>query len=115
MCAMMQKLRVNSIDMPKTFGGTMRARPCVVNRGARASSMLLRGSLPRQSIHSASYTGCCRTTCKMRVLGPDATLQRGYSITTGERGKIIRTIAVVRPKIKIRTRVSDGEFGSETL
>jgi len=51
----------------------------------------------------------------MRVLGPDATLQRGYSITTGERGKIIRTIAVVRPKIKIRTRVSDGEFGSETL
>jgi exodeoxyribonuclease VII large subunit len=49
----------------------------------------------------------------LRVLGPDATLRRGYSITTNERGKIIRTIAVVRPKMKIRTRVSDGEFGSE--
>jgi exodeoxyribonuclease VII large subunit len=49
----------------------------------------------------------------LRVLGPDATLRRGYSITMNERGKIIRTIAAVRPKMKIRTRVSDGEFGSE--
>src|SRR5881628_1406130 len=46
----------------------------------------------------------------LRVLGPDATLRRGYSITTNERGKIIRTVAAVRPKMKIRTRVSDGEF-----
>jgi exodeoxyribonuclease VII large subunit len=49
----------------------------------------------------------------LRVLGPDATLRRGYSITMDERGKIIRTISAVRPKMKIRTRVSDGEFGSE--
>ena len=49
----------------------------------------------------------------LRVLGPDATLRRGYSITTNDRGKIIRTIGVVRPKMKIRTRVTDGEFGSE--
>jgi exodeoxyribonuclease VII large subunit len=51
----------------------------------------------------------------LRVLGPDATLRRGYSITINERGKIIRTIASVRPKMKIRTRVTDGEFGSEIL
>src|SRR5438046_8375488 len=51
----------------------------------------------------------------LRVLGPDATLRRGYSITMNERGKIIRTVATVRAKMKIRTRVSDGEFGSETL
>jgi exodeoxyribonuclease VII large subunit len=51
----------------------------------------------------------------LRVLGPDATLRRGYSITMTERGQIIRTIAAVRPKIKIRTRVSNGEFGSEVL
>jgi len=49
----------------------------------------------------------------LRVLGPDATLRRGYSITMNERGKIIRTITAVRSKMKIRTRVSDGEFGSE--
>jgi len=51
----------------------------------------------------------------LRVLGPYATLRRGYSITTDERGKIIRTITAVRAKMKIRTRVSDGEFASEIL
>jgi len=51
----------------------------------------------------------------LRVLGPEATLRRGYSITMNERGKIIRAIAAVRPKMKIRTRVTDGEFRSETL
>jgi exodeoxyribonuclease VII large subunit len=51
----------------------------------------------------------------LRVLGPDATLRRGYSITTNERGKIIRTIVGVQPKMKIRTCVSDGEFSSEIL
>jgi exonuclease VII large subunit len=51
----------------------------------------------------------------LRVLGPDATLRRGYSITMNEHGKIIRTIAAIQSKMKIRTRVSDAEFGSEIL
>jgi exodeoxyribonuclease VII large subunit len=51
----------------------------------------------------------------LRVLGPDATLRRGYSITMNDRGEIIRTTTVVRPKMRIRTRVSDGEFGSEVI
>lgn len=49
----------------------------------------------------------------LRVLGPDATLKRGYSITTDEGGKLIRSVISVKPKMKIRTRISDGEFGSE--
>jgi hypothetical protein len=32
-----------------------------------------------------------------------------------ERGQIVRTIAAFRPNMKIRTSVSDGEFGSEVL
>ena len=51
----------------------------------------------------------------LRVLGPEATLRRGYSITMNDRGQIIRTTTVVRPKMKIRTRVNDGEFRSEAL
>jgi exodeoxyribonuclease VII large subunit len=51
----------------------------------------------------------------LRVLGPDATLRRGYSITTDGRGKIIRTVTAVRPRMKIQTRVSDGEFGSDVI
>src|SRR5881398_1537216 len=49
----------------------------------------------------------------LRVLGPDATLRRGYSITKNEQGKLIRSVTAVRPKMKIRTRVSDGEFESQ--
>jgi exodeoxyribonuclease VII large subunit len=48
----------------------------------------------------------------LRVLGPDATLRRGYSITRNERGELIRTVAAVRPKMRLRTRVADGEFES---
>jgi exodeoxyribonuclease VII large subunit len=51
----------------------------------------------------------------LRVLGPDATLRRGYSITTDTKGSLIRTTTDVRPRMKIRTRVSNGEFTSETL
>jgi exodeoxyribonuclease VII large subunit len=50
----------------------------------------------------------------LRVLGPDATLRRGYTITTDARDKLIRSVAVVRSKMKIKTRVSDGEFESTT-
>jgi exodeoxyribonuclease VII large subunit len=49
----------------------------------------------------------------LRVLGPDATLRRGYSITTDDRGEVIRTVAAIRPRMRIRTRVTDGEIGSD--
>lgn len=51
----------------------------------------------------------------LRVLGPEATLRRGYSITRTERGELIRSITAVRRKMKLRTRLADGEFESEAL
>ena len=51
----------------------------------------------------------------LRVLGPEATLRRGYTITTDAGGKLIRSVESVRAKMKIKTRVSDGEFESEIL
>ena len=48
----------------------------------------------------------------LRVLGPNATLRRGYTITTDTRGKLLRSVANVRAKMKIKTRLSDGEFES---
>jgi exodeoxyribonuclease VII large subunit len=53
-----------------------------------------------------------RVAGMLRLLGPEQTLGRGYSITRDKAGKVIRSVAVVRPKMKIRTRVSDGEFES---
>ncbi|HXP35370.1 MAG TPA: exodeoxyribonuclease VII large subunit, partial [Chthoniobacterales bacterium] len=67
--------------------------------------------LPKRALENAQHR-FQRIEGILRVLGPDATLRRGYSITRNERGELIRTVAAVRPKIKIRTRVSDGEFES---
>jgi exodeoxyribonuclease VII large subunit len=71
-------------------------------------------SCPRQLVERARHR-FARIEGMLRVLGPDATLRRGYSITTNEQGEIIRAITAVRTKMKIRTRVSDGEFSSEVL
>lgn len=49
----------------------------------------------------------------LRVLGPESTLRRGYSITINDDGRVVRSITAVAPAMKIRTRVSDGEFRSE--
>jgi exodeoxyribonuclease VII large subunit len=51
----------------------------------------------------------------LKVLGPEATLRRGYSITSDADGKVIQSVAAAPPKSKIRTRVADGEFESEVL
>jgi exodeoxyribonuclease VII large subunit len=82
------------------------------NRFADLHRRLL--TCPRQLMEQATHR-FARVEGMLRVLGPDATLRRGYSVTTNERGQIVRTVAVIRPKMRIRTRVSDGEFGSEVL
>ena len=49
----------------------------------------------------------------LRVLGPQATLERGYSITLNAAGAIIRTVAAVSRTECITTRLRDGELLSE--
>src|SRR5436190_4926718 len=49
----------------------------------------------------------------LRVLGPEATLRRGYSITMDTEGNVIQTIAAVRRGARLKTRLADGTFGSE--
>ncbi|MBV9008249.1 MAG: exodeoxyribonuclease VII large subunit, partial [Verrucomicrobia bacterium] len=51
----------------------------------------------------------------LAVLGPDATLQRGYSITMQENGEIVSSVGDVPPGDRVRTRVRDGEFSSQVL
>ena len=69
--------------------------------------------LPKRAMENARHR-FQRIEGILRVLGPDATLRRGYSITRNERGELNRTVAMVRPKMKLRTRVADGEFESTT-
>lgn len=51
----------------------------------------------------------------LRVLGPEATLRRGYSITTDAAGNVIQTATAVRRGSRIKTRVADGAFDSEVV
>ncbi len=48
----------------------------------------------------------------LRILGPGATLERGYSITRNAQGKVIRQVAEAKTRTRIKTRVRDGEFES---
>jgi exodeoxyribonuclease VII large subunit len=51
----------------------------------------------------------------LRVLGPEATLRRGYSLTKTEDGKLIRSAKEAHLGLKLTTRVADGEFKSEVV
>jgi exodeoxyribonuclease VII large subunit len=70
------------------------------------------GDCSRQSL-TAARRRWERTASTLRLLGPQGTLQRGYSITRDEKGNIIRSVALVRPRMRIRTHLSDGEFKSD--
>lgn len=48
----------------------------------------------------------------LRVLAPETTLKRGFSITTDESGRLIRSAAAVKKGMQIRTRLHDGEVRS---
>jgi exodeoxyribonuclease VII large subunit len=48
----------------------------------------------------------------LAVLGPGATLSRGYSMTMDEKGRLVRSVNQVSRGDKIRTRVTDGEIKS---
>ena len=54
-----------------------------------------------------------RAESMLRILGPHATLRRGYSITRDGAGKIIRRVASAREGTRIVTMVEDGTFESE--
>lgn len=48
----------------------------------------------------------------LRVLGPQATLERGYSITADEHGAIVQSADAVKPGGRLITRLADGEIRS---
>jgi exodeoxyribonuclease VII large subunit len=49
----------------------------------------------------------------LTVLGPQATLARGYSITMDAEGNVLRSATSARRGMRLRTRLSDGEINSE--
>jgi exodeoxyribonuclease VII large subunit len=48
----------------------------------------------------------------LQALSPDATMARGYSLTTDTAGKPIRSAKLLQPGAELRTRLADGEVRS---
>jgi len=61
----------------------------------------------RQNVESLSR--------RLRSVGPEEVLRRGYSLTTDSSGRLVRRIASVPPGAIVRTRVADGVFESEVI
>jgi exodeoxyribonuclease VII large subunit len=102
------------LHMAETLQSRSPARELVMRRNRFVDLRRRFDALPPHALENARQR-FAKMEGILRVLGPEATLRRGYSITTDERGALIRTIAGIRPKMKIRTRVSDGEFDSSVL
>lgn len=51
----------------------------------------------------------------LRALGPESAFQRGFSITLGEDGKVVRSIAKLKVGEILRTKFSDGETSSQIM
>jgi len=53
------------------------------------------------------------TEARLRLLGPEQVLARGYSITMdAESGRIVRRAKETKPGQKLNTRVKEGEIRS---
>ncbi len=64
-----------------------------------------------RSLEVARRRMCCQESL-LRVLGPQATLARGFSITTDASGRVLHHAADAPAGSRLRTRVSDGEIYS---
>jgi exodeoxyribonuclease VII large subunit len=53
-----------------------------------------------------------RAADHLRLLSPQATLSRGYTITTHTDGSVVASAAAVKPGDRLRTRTANGEFDS---
>lgn len=70
----------------------------------------LRGRLTQRLAEHGQRFGKVREL--LRVLGPEATLSRGYSVTTTGDGVLVSSVVQAPAGTRLITRVRDGEIGS---
>jgi exodeoxyribonuclease VII large subunit len=51
----------------------------------------------------------------LRALGPESAFQRGFSITIGADGRVIRSAASLKSGDLLRTKFADGETNSRVV
>jgi len=72
--------------------------------GARWNAVDLRQAVARRREEIGHWEA------RLRALGPDATLARGYALVLDEKGKPIRRAAAVKLREKVSIRLADGTF-----
>ncbi|MBX3401952.1 MAG: exodeoxyribonuclease VII large subunit [Phycisphaeraceae bacterium] len=77
-----------------------------VEDAARRMRAAIRGRLARagESVSTAARS--------LDLVAPDAVLRRGYSMTIGPGGEVVRSTGDVRPGDTVHTRLADGSFAS---
>ena len=48
----------------------------------------------------------------LELVGPQKVLERGFSLTTDAQGRLVRSVAAIKPGEAVTTRLADGQFGS---
>lgn len=92
-----------------------RSRPALLLRQRREVLEQAAQRLREQVRHRLSQAKDRRETfeARLRLLGPEQVLARGYSITLDAKtGQVVRDAASVAPGQRLRTRVSQGEIRS---
>lgn len=90
------------------------ARPEVVLAHAARRLGETRARLALLTTHCLQRHGdrCQALGAVLRSLGPQAVLERGFSLTFGADGRPLRSVAAVRPGDRLTTRLADGEVVS---
>jgi exodeoxyribonuclease VII large subunit len=83
-----------------------RNRFAEIARRLAASPPQLAGTMRRRFERAEKILG---------VLGPDATLRRGYSMTMDAKGDLVRSVNQVKRGDRLRTRVTDGTIDSDVI
>ena len=96
-----------------------RLAPLMEGAANRASTRLLkvdRCLLPAlKDAISKAERGLSTAIAKLELLDPGSPLKRGYSLTFGSDGRIVRSVNEVAPGAEISTRLGDGVIRSEVL
>ncbi|HSH40464.1 MAG TPA: exodeoxyribonuclease VII large subunit [Chthoniobacterales bacterium] len=90
------------------------AREVAMRRSSLAELRRRFTAAPAQLLerHRQRFT---KADAMLRVLGPEATLRRGYSITTDVDGSVISSVDHISAEKRVRTRLADGTFESDVV
>jgi exodeoxyribonuclease VII large subunit len=90
-------------------------RPDQIVRLRRQALTTLATQLIERLAHTFARRGerFARAAGHLRLLSPEATLARGYTITTHADGRVVTEAGAVRPGDRLRTQTARGEFTSK--